>query len=223
MYFFAGTRFFACQNPLQQGGSRRGLPRSFLNRFIQVYINLLNDKDLHVILRAQFPQLPDEILHKMIKFNASVTSELENRTFGNRGGPWEYNLRDITRWCEATLYHFKTNPDNCKKYQPENLVNLIYCDRLRTVDDRGRLREIFRQVFECDPGGEKCVFYVNKDSVYVGDVRVERNNSACNVHVLNQDGGCLVLRKQLPVLRSLMYCINMGWMSIVVSSFVKVR
>lgn len=31
-----GTRLFGCQNPLQQGGARRGLPKSFLNRFTQV-------------------------------------------------------------------------------------------------------------------------------------------------------------------------------------------
>lgn len=30
------TRLFACQNPLHQGGGRKGLPRSFLNRFTQV-------------------------------------------------------------------------------------------------------------------------------------------------------------------------------------------
>lgn len=32
------TRFFACQNPLRQGGDRRGLPKSFLNRFTQVFL-----------------------------------------------------------------------------------------------------------------------------------------------------------------------------------------
>lgn len=31
-----GTRLFGCQNPLRQGGARRGLPKSFLNRFTQV-------------------------------------------------------------------------------------------------------------------------------------------------------------------------------------------
>ena len=30
------TKFFACQNPLNQGGGRKGLPKSFLNRFTQV-------------------------------------------------------------------------------------------------------------------------------------------------------------------------------------------
>jgi midasin len=39
------TRIFGCQNPQRQGGSRKGLPQSFLNRFTQVnhsfsYINL---------------------------------------------------------------------------------------------------------------------------------------------------------------------------------------
>ncbi len=34
------TRLFACQNPLNQGGGRKGLPKSFLNRFTQVNINI---------------------------------------------------------------------------------------------------------------------------------------------------------------------------------------
>lgn len=29
-------RFFACQNPQKQGGDRRALPKSFLNRFTSV-------------------------------------------------------------------------------------------------------------------------------------------------------------------------------------------
>lgn len=34
------TRIFACQNPQGQGGGRKGLPRSFLNRFTQVTAQL---------------------------------------------------------------------------------------------------------------------------------------------------------------------------------------
>ena len=33
------TRLFACQNPLSQGGGRKGLPKSFLNRFTQVCLH----------------------------------------------------------------------------------------------------------------------------------------------------------------------------------------
>lgn len=34
-------RIFACQNPINQGGARKGLPRSFLNRFTLVSICFL--------------------------------------------------------------------------------------------------------------------------------------------------------------------------------------
>ena len=35
------TRIFACQNPQVQGGGRKGLPKSFLNRFTQVRVTSL--------------------------------------------------------------------------------------------------------------------------------------------------------------------------------------
>lgn len=35
-YISKQTRLFGCQNPLKEGGNRRGLPKSFLNRFTQV-------------------------------------------------------------------------------------------------------------------------------------------------------------------------------------------
>ena len=31
-----GTKIFASQNPMSQGGGRKGLPKSFLNRFTKV-------------------------------------------------------------------------------------------------------------------------------------------------------------------------------------------
>ena len=42
-------RVFACQNPLQQGGGRKGLPKSFLNRFTQVCLRGARAK-LHTCL-----------------------------------------------------------------------------------------------------------------------------------------------------------------------------
>lgn len=37
------TRIFACQNPMTEGGNRKGLPKSFLNRFLQVIFNEQNN------------------------------------------------------------------------------------------------------------------------------------------------------------------------------------
>jgi midasin len=41
-----GFRLFGAQNPVQEGGGRRGLPRSFLNRFTRVAIELMETDDL---------------------------------------------------------------------------------------------------------------------------------------------------------------------------------
>lgn len=41
-----GFRLFGAQNPVHEGGGRRGLPRSFLNRFTRVAIELLEADDL---------------------------------------------------------------------------------------------------------------------------------------------------------------------------------
>ena len=38
---FDKCRFFACQNPHMQGGDRRALPKSFLNRFTSVRLQIL--------------------------------------------------------------------------------------------------------------------------------------------------------------------------------------
>ena len=40
---------FAAQNPLQEGGGRKGLARSFLNRFTRVYIDALMFEDMECI------------------------------------------------------------------------------------------------------------------------------------------------------------------------------
>lgn len=41
-----GFRLFGAQNPVAEGGGRRGLPRSFLNRFTRVAVELLRADDL---------------------------------------------------------------------------------------------------------------------------------------------------------------------------------
>jgi midasin (ATPase involved in ribosome maturation) len=49
------TKIFGCQNPFRQGGGRKGLPRSFLNRFTQVRFTVatktkaIYGKDVHYV------------------------------------------------------------------------------------------------------------------------------------------------------------------------------
>ncbi|CAG9859623.1 unnamed protein product [Phyllotreta striolata] len=209
-----GTRFFGCQNPAKQGGSRRGLPRSFLNRFIQVYVDSLSEEDLLCIIRARYRDLPASLLRKMVAFNAKLSAALDERLFGHKGAPWECNLRDLTRWCEAIVYNSRYS----KGYHPEDLVELIYSDRLRSVGDRGRVREMFVEVFGREAGGTAPVVYLSNDRVRFGEVFLRRNRRGVDSNVAKQEKTALVLRRQAAVLRSLAYCVNLNWMAILVGA-----
>ena len=43
------TRIFGCQNPISEGGDRKGLPKSFLNRFSKVFMSGLSTDDYRLI------------------------------------------------------------------------------------------------------------------------------------------------------------------------------
>uniref|UniRef100_F6SZF0 ATPase dynein-related AAA domain-containing protein n=1 Tax=Ciona intestinalis TaxID=7719 RepID=F6SZF0_CIOIN len=68
------TKIFACQNPVHEGGGRRGLPKSFLNRFTQVYVRGLAGEDMEFILNNSFPQIPPDVMKLMVKFNQQVNT-----------------------------------------------------------------------------------------------------------------------------------------------------
>ncbi|XP_037082388.1 midasin-like [Pollicipes pollicipes] len=97
------TRIFACQNPLHEGGARKGLPKSFLNRFTQVFVEPLSQDDLeHIVLSTRLPAggrcPPAADVRRMADFSRRLNAAVHGRReFGQRGGPWEFNLRDITR------------------------------------------------------------------------------------------------------------------------------
>lgn len=55
--------------------------------------------------------------------------------WGQRGGPWEFNLRDLFRWCDLMVH------DRGVKGQidPGLHVGLVYGDRMRTADDKEKV------------------------------------------------------------------------------------
>lgn len=74
------------------------------SRFTKVYLNELQDADVEYIISSKFPSIERETLRNMIKFNERVIQELSNdRTFARQGSPWEFNLRDIFRWCDLMI------------------------------------------------------------------------------------------------------------------------
>lgn len=212
------TKLFACQNPLKQGGARKGLPKSFLNRFTQVYVESLSKTDLNFIARSVYPQIEASIVDKMVDFNERLIREImEQGSWGTRGGPWEFNLRDIFRWCEVML--------NEKTPNPGQYVNLIYADRMRTINDRDKMFRSYEEIFGPEhplPTHDHPHVYVSEKWIQIGNAVLPRGHherdasSGLSSSIEGHD--LLVLQRDLRLLESLFYCVNSNWMTILVNS-----
>ena len=181
-------RLFGAQNPLEEGGGRRGLPRSFLNRFTRVAISLLTPEDLTLIAGAFWGMLctsawlhygralwltlapvqcklvaemaascgvwhakvcgSRQVQHRPLlqtqyrlyseglrlmagchagALHSSMAAPLlqamvgtmhdlhqgcnVTHTFGAVGAPWEFNLRDLLRWCQLAAHLAASEPN----------------------------------------------------------------------------------------------------------------
>jgi midasin len=68
------TRIFAAQNPLRQGGGRKGLPQSFLNRFTKVYLRKLNKPDLLHVIKHNFSSVEDNVVMREFQLLCRVVT-----------------------------------------------------------------------------------------------------------------------------------------------------
>ncbi|RXM29707.1 Midasin [Acipenser ruthenus] len=203
------TKIFGCQNPFTQGGGRKGLPKSFLNRFTQasgggywlrllqilkseqciyldmeiVYVDQLSVEDMEFIGDSIFPDIDKHIIAKMVQFNNKeedlVQDVMVDRKWGQRGGPWEFNLRDLFRWCQ--LMQADQSPGF---YDPGQHVGLVYADRMRTQADKTQVG------FSVLPRGGCTAFPPSRP--------------------------LSLLHRALQPLESVMKCVEMGWMTILV-------
>ncbi|KNC56498.1 uncharacterized protein AMSG_11499 [Thecamonas trahens ATCC 50062] len=206
-------RLFACQNPLEQGGGRKGLPKSFLNRFTQVYLSELTRVDLLAILRAKFPTLAPAALSAMVDFNAAATAAItRDRAFARAGAPWEFNLRDTARWCELVVAH----PD----VHWATWISLMYLVRMRTPADVNAMVALFERVTgEQLPPAVRLdalpALAVAPDAVRVGLASVPRLPGAQKALLLGAQPA-LPLEAQRKPLEALLKTLEMRWMAILV-------
>ncbi|KAI1144330.1 midasin [Hypoxylon sp. FL0543] len=165
-------RLFAAQNPHHQGGGRKGLPSSFVNRFIVVYADVFSEEDLLMIAQHNFPEVPAEIVRQMITFISNLeTRILLERAFGAQGSPWEFNLRDTLRWL-----HLLTSPDPLLKTgKVDDFLNIAIRQRFRTEKDRLEVDKLFAEAFEAPPKGHQLYHNMNSSSLQVGLALVQRN------------------------------------------------
>ncbi|OAA69441.1 ATPase, AAA-5 [Cordyceps fumosorosea ARSEF 2679] len=193
-------RLFAAQNPHHQGGGRKGLPASFVNRFIVVYADVFTDEDLKLIASHNFPNLPVNVVSKLIQFVTEMDKQLVlDRSFGAQGGPWEFNLRDVLRWL-----HLLNSPDPVlQQGQTDDFLDIMVRQRFRLPRDRSEVTKLYTQIFGTEPRGHSLYHDLNADSSQVGLALLPRNAATQPERLPAID-----IVPRLPELESLMICVK---------------
>eukprot|EP00981_Chlorochromonas_danica_P002653 scaffold521_cov177-Ochromonas_danica.AAC.7 len=164
VYCAPSFRVFSAQNPMVEGGGRKGLPASFLSRFTRVYMESMTQEDLVDILQAAYKEkfldlsLPEELSSRFFPSMVSFINKLNYDitiagVYGRHGSPWEFNLRDMLRWCDL-IYNALLQSRHKKISLTSwdmvmNAAYFLFVLRMRSVEDRKAVCETFQEIFGC--------------------------------------------------------------------------
>ena len=199
-------RIFAAQNPIQQGGGRKGLPKSFVNRFTKVFVDPLTPADLLQISKHMFPNYPEDWLQRMIIYNSRLEEETSvKHSFGRNGSPWEFNLRDISRWGVLlrgtdTLLH------------PVEHLRTVYLSRFRTISDRESARALFDSVFDLS---SRFLSNSPHPSISSSNTQVGHFIEGRKPSFTSSSRPGVILQAHLPWIEAMGVALQQGWLVII--------
>lgn len=208
-------RFFAAQNPQYQGGGRKGLPKSFLNRFTKVYIEELRQDDFLAIMHEIYPAYGDERIQAMVHFNDRLQVLLrDTNAFSKNGHPWEFNLRDLLRWLEMSRSQLGLIRKECRM-EPMEYFNSLYTLRFRTEQDRKLVAMVAAEVFghQVDESVRPW-FNITPTYIQLGHVLLPRTG-ICDPSLSAFDTFSLS-QTHLAVAQAIGECIQLAWPAILV-------
>jgi len=130
---------FATQNPHHQGGGRKGLPASFVNRFTVVYADPFTREDLLQICRTKYPSLPGEQINRIVATIDDCQALTTHKPEFADGGPWELNLRDLNRWMSLC--------QEAKVLDPSIHFNTVIARRFRSEKAKSEALALSHNVF----------------------------------------------------------------------------
>ena len=82
-----------------------------------------------MICQRLFPTLDNRTIEQAVQFvDALDTDIVQHRRFGAQGGPWEFNLRDTTRWLSLVQGNGLLSAGNAQDF-----VNLLFTQRFATL------------------------------------------------------------------------------------------
>ncbi|RYP06172.1 hypothetical protein DL764_003321 [Monosporascus ibericus] len=203
-------RLFATQNPHHQGGGRKGLPSSFVNRFIVVYADIFTEEDMLLIAQHNFPSVPTKTIEQMIRFISNLDEHtVVHRSFGSHGSPWEFNLRDTLRWL-----HLLTSTDPLlSTASVDDFLGIAIRQRFRGQNDKLEVDKLFEAAFGTPPREHQLYFNSSPSSFQIGLALMPRDQLVRPLHFPSMD-----LRGRLAEAESLMICIKQSIPCILVGS-----
>ena len=202
-------RIFAAQNPHHQGGGRKGLPASFVNRFTVVYADVFRPDDLHQICKQVFPSASEEIVAPLIRFVDQLETEVvHHRKFGSQGGPWEFNLRDTLRWLQLSSSSNGLLPAG----RPYDFCDIIFRQRFRSERDRAAVDALYSRTFNSSTGDRTMYHNLAHEAYQVGLGVLPRSpiTSGTQARKVN------IPVSHLPTLEGMMLCVQQNWPVILV-------
>jgi midasin len=205
-------RLFAAQNPHHQGGGRKGLPASFVNRFTVVFADIFSADDLLLICQRNFPSIEVQYIEKVVKFVSCLNTDVsERKRFGSLGGPWEFNLSDVSRWLTLAA----SSRGLLAAASPLDIAEMLFASRFRVTSDRTDVRNLFASVFSDSLNHFGLFCNSSRSTIQVGLGLLKRNTLMANVQAFVAQA---LSSDHLQALQWTMVCVQHGWPVILVGS-----
>lgn len=202
---------FAAQNPRHQGGGRKGLPASFVNRFTIVYIEKFQRDDLLMICRQAFQSCAEQLAAKITECITAISAYMQTNPKGDwQGGPWEFNLRDAFRWLQLLM----NRDGSVDGGSATDYLNLIFLQRLRTPEDRATVSALLKRFFPSQGQPRSFFLHLSKSYLQVGLGVLPRNSQLCGAYAADS----FVKDLDLSVVESIMFCVQNKWPCLLVGS-----
>ena len=159
-------------------------------------------------MSSKFPSIDSKTVTQMIEFNNQVqTDVVTSQEYGQLGAPWEFNLRDVFRWCHLAVSEGKE--DEVSLY-----VDAIYLQRMRSESDRMVLLAAFHSVFSRDlsslyPYDPYPAFDLTPEALHIGTTTIPRCQFPFGA--INEDIKPNLPRSLRRPLETIARSVNMNW------------
>lgn len=179
-------RLFGAQNPASEGGGRRGLPKSFLNRFIKVWVEPPDGQDVSTILSSSHPTIAQDIICKIVSVLERIKHVLRMKI------PGMFGLRDALRWCDLLNHYIKASKPNIfcdvdtEQGGNSNMMRLlgvsfdvVILQGIPGESERLMAEGVFKSVFGYDwqMNGEEPVIRETPVGIRIGLAEMERTSN----------------------------------------------